>query len=343
MRLSPLKIYTLKLTLFSTVLAYLAVDLWWWHGPLWQAIHLQDQHPTMQQNVVAEVLGEYITAEQLARYEREQNFLAGRESADELRRTSMLMDLVRAAHLRIRTRYNDKNLPDCKKVAEEEVARLASRAKTLDFFEGWVQSQGYRDSSELIDKVEVRLKSLAQLERAIAPLCQVTDEDVAKHYELLKEQLILPENRVAKHIFLETHGKDEAEVKQRAESILARLHAGEDFRTLAQACSEDMHSAPKGGELGIIWNDARRPLQEIPLFGESAIPPHSPQLVKSKWGWHIIQAGEIHPARQQTLAECRESIHSALISAQREIAIDTYFNTGVRDAIRQKSIKIHAK
>lgn len=325
------------------MLAYLAVDLWWWQGPIWQSIHSQEPQEALPKQIVAEVMGESITAEQLLRYEKEQNFLAGRDSANALRRTSMLMDLVRASYLRTRTRYNDKNLPDFRKEAEEEVARLASRATTPEIFDGWIQSQGYHDRAEYINKVEARLKAQAQLERAIAPHCQVTEEDVVKHYELLKEHLVLPESRTAKHIFLETLGKDENQVKAKAESILARLQAGEDFHTLARECSEDLHSAPHGGELGIIWNDARRPLKELPFFGEHAIATNIPLLQKSRWGWHIIQAGEIRPARQQTLAECRDSLESALISAQREIAIDSYFTTGVREAIRQQTIKVHAK
>lgn len=342
MRLSPLKIYTLKLTLFSTVLAYLAVDMWWWHGPLWQAMHPQgDDTPAAKQNVVAEVLGEQITAEQWERYVMEQNFMAGRASADQLRRTSLLMDMVRAATLRIRTRYNDKNLPDCRSAAEEEVRRMASRARTPEQFEGWVRSQGYKSVEELTDRLEVRLRSLSQLERAIAPHCAVTDEDVAKHYELIKDQLVEPERRSVKHIFLETLGKDEQQVQQKAQELLARLQQGEDFQKLARECSEDLHSAPKGGELGIIRNDERRPLPELPLFGEQAIPAATPQMVKSRWGWHIIEAGEIAPARTLTLRECQDSLRSALISAQREIAIDTYFTTGVREAIRRQSIKIN--
>lgn len=325
------------------MLAYLAVDLWWWQGPIWQAIHNQESQVVLPKHVVAEVMGESITAEQLLRYEKEQNFLAGRDTANALRRTSMLMDLVRAMYLRIRTRYNDKNLPDCRKTAEEEVARLATRATTPEIFDAWIQSQGYHNRMEYINKVEARLKAQAQLERAIAPHCQVTEDDVAKHYELLKEQFVLPESRTAKHIFLETLGKDENLVKAKAESILTRLKAGENFGTLARECSEDLHSSPNGGELGIIWNDARRPLQELPFFGEHAIAANTPRLQKSRWGWHIIQAGELRPVRQLTLAECRDSLRSALISAQREIAIDSYFTTGVREAIRQQTIKIHAK
>lgn len=343
MKLSPLKVYTLKLTLFSAVLAYLAVDLWWWHGPVWHAMHSQELPEQTTKTVVAEVLGENITAEQWTRYETEQNFLAGREISNELRRISMLMDMVRAATLRIRTRYNDKNIPNLRQDAEKEVARLASRARTPEEFEGWVRSQGYKNRQELTDKVEVRLRSLFQLERAIEPLCKVTDAEVEKHYHLLKDQLVLPAHRTAKHIFLETHGKDSQLVQQKAQELMMRLKAGESFYQLAREHSEDMHTAPQGGELGLIWNDDRRPLPELPLFDEGAIPAGALHLVQSRWGWHIIQAGEITPARRQTLAECRDSIRAALISAQREIAIDTYFTTGVREGIRRKNIKIHAK
>ncbi len=343
MKWSPLKVYTLKLTLFSTVLAYLAVDMWWWHGPIWQAMHTNQAANNVQQHVVAEVLGEYISEEQLARYEKEQRFLSGKESTDDLRRTSMLMDLVRAATLRIRTRYNDKNIPDYREAAEEEAARLAGRAQNTEQFEAWVQSQGYESVQDFTTQIEVRLRCLHQLERAIEPFCKVTDEDIKRHYELLKDSLIAPEQRTASHIFLETHNKDASEVQKKAQHILQRLQAGESFTDLARSCSEDTQSSARGGNLGVIANDARRPLPEIPLFGESALPAHTPQLVQSRWGWHILQLGEIQPLRPLSLQECRDSIESALISAQREIAIDTYFTTGVREGIRRKSIKIHAK
>ena len=300
-----------------------------------------DNTPASKLNVVAEVLGEQLTAEQWERHVMEQNFMAGRVSADRLRRTSMLMDMVRAATLRIRTRYNDKNLSDCRGEAEAEVRRMASRARSPEQFEGWVRSQGYKSVEELANRVEVRLRSLSQLERAIAPHCEVTDEDVAKHYELIKDQLTEPERRSVKHIFLETLGKDERLVQQKAQEIFTRLQQGEEFQKLARECSEDLHSAPKGGELGIICNDERRPLPELPLFGEQAMPATMPQLARSRWGWHIVVAGEMMPARTLTLQECQDSLRSALISAQREIAIDTYFSTGVREAIRRQSIKIN--
>lgn len=343
MKWSPLKIYTLKLTLFSIVLAYLAVDLWWWHGPIWQAMHAEQPSASelSGETVLAEVLGEQITANQLARYEKEQNYLADRKTTDALRRTSMLMDLVRAATLRIRARYNDKNLPSDRQEAENEVQRLSTRAHSPEQFETWIKAQGYRNRSEFIDKVEARLRSTRLLERAIAPHCQVSDEDVKKHYELLKEQLMLPAHRTAKHIFFATHGKDEQQVRDQAAQIMDKLRQGENFDDLARQYSEDAHTAPQGGELGVLWDDARRPLPELPLFGAAAIPAHEPYLCKSKWGWHIISAGDINPARLQTLAECRDSIRSALMSAQREIAIDTYFTTGVREAVRRQSVKIH--
>ncbi len=307
-------------------------------------MHSSDTASRVQaEDVAAEVMGEYITHEQWQRYEKEQNYLAGREKADALRRTSMLMDLVRATTLRIRTRYNDKNLPDYRAAAKEETARLASRARSPEQFEGWVKSQGYASVQDFTTKIEVRLRSLHQLERAIAPHCQVTDEDVARHYELIKDTLIEPEKRTVRHIFFETLGKNCTEVQQKAESVLQRLQDGESFAAMAGEYSEDLRSAPAGGELGTIRNDDRRPLAELPLFGSAALPADTLILMQSRWGWHILQLGAIQPARSLTLDECRDSIESALISAQREIAIDTYFTTGVREGIRRQSIKIHAK
>ncbi len=340
-RLSPFRFHALKLALFSTVLAYLAADLLGFHGPVWHALHSSDSRQTPD-TWVARVYGETLTEEQLLRHQAEQNWLSGRPLADDSRRASMLVEMLRGALLRLRTRYNDQNLPDFTRQAAEEVSRLASRARSGEDFSLWLASQGYTRES-FTQKVAARLMQAAQLERAIAPFCQVREEDIERHFRELSPSLTRPASRTLRHIFLPTLDRQEEDVRREAESLLDRLQKGEDFAELARQCSQDEHSAPHGGELGVVYDTPSRPLAELPLFGANALPSHQPVLARSRWGWHLLLAGEITPERPLQLDECRESLRTAIISAQRELATRAYFRESLREGFQNKRIKTHVK
>lgn len=343
MKLTPLRLFALKLALFSGMLGYMAVDLFVWHGPLWRAMYTDPQQAAAASPWVMQVYGERISPEQFERYVAEQNWLQGRTESNEAQRVVMLMDMARSNILRMRARYNDKNLPDTAAEAAQEVERLATRAKSPEVFDSWLASQGM--TRELFTrKLQAILKARDLLERTVAPLAQVSDDDVDKHYELLKDHLTAPAHRPVKHIFLATLGKDAAAVQAQARQILHQLEAGADFAALARAHSEDDRTAPLGGDLGEVQDDEHFPLPELHLFGEQAIPAGKLTLAQSRWGWHILLPGEISPARALALDDVRESLRTAIQSAQYELAVKVYFDTAVRESFHKNHLRLnHAK
>ncbi len=335
--LPPLKLFALKLAVFSSVLAYLAIDLMLWQGPVWKLVHRYQTQAAPVETPEAVVFGEVIDAKRLDAYCQELAFLSGLDSPDAKRRISALIDLVRAELIRVRAQYNDKNLPDTRASAEAEYKRLATRCSSPEAF-AYQMSQAGLDESSLTALIETRLKELAHLQRALAPHCQVSDEDLRSTYADLQDELVLPASRDVKHIFLMSeHAETEAQ------EILASLQAGADFSSLAAEKSEDESSAAKGGALGLIRDDARRPLPELPLFGDDAIASQLPTLIKSSWGWHILVAGDIIPARLASFEECADSLRSALQSAKCEFALDAYFDASIQEAFKTKQIKIYAR
>ncbi len=327
---TPTKISLLKLSFCTAALAYTAADVWWFEGPIWSALHPAPPQVDTS-TLAAAVQGESITQAQLDRYEAEQDALAGRTKPQAARRSLYLMDMVRHTLLRNRTRYNDRNLPPCRTEAEAEVARLASRYPTEEAFEHALASQGYTRKS-FTDRAEARLREAALLERALARTIEPSEADIAAAYESMQAELRIPARREVQHIFLATLGKDAEAVHAKAQELLARLQAGEvDFATLAQKESEDARSAPLGGALGLLTEGAENnSLPELPLFGEGAIAAGVPTLALSRWGWHILLAGELEPARLPTLAECRESLATALRSARREQGLRDYMESDLR-------------
>lgn len=337
MKISSLKLLVLKLALFGTVIGYLGVDLWVLEGPVYRTLH--PLQTAAAEKPVATVNGEAVNRAQLARHTAEQNLLAGRALDDSSRTASMILGLVNNSTIRIRARYNDRNLPPQKEAAQQEMARLQSRCADEHAFAAALQSQGYT-REHFAAKLEARLLELACLERAVAKHAAVENEALALHYGQLKEELEIPASRSVKHIFLATLEKDAAAVKADAEALLARIQAGESFAEIAKERSEDERSAPKGGDLGMLYDDGTLPLEELNIFGETPLAAGTPALVQSRWGWHIVLAGPVTPAYTPSLDDCRESLRSAIESAQRELATDAYFNAALKEGRAKNHIHI---
>ena len=254
----------------------------------------------------------------------------------------MIMTLVRDNLLRLRARYNDKKLPDCRKAAEEIVNGLETRAENEQDFTAQLAGQGYTRRS-FTEKMAVRMRQQVLLEKAVQDVSEVDNAAIAAHYKQVRDELTIPASRPLRHIFLATEGADAQAVKNRAELLLKRLEAGEDFGTLAREASEDDRSAPLGGNLDIIHDNGPFPLPELMIFDDTALPAGTPTLAQSRWGWHILLAGPITPAYTPSLDECRESLRTAIISAQRELGVNAWFKGAIKEGFKQKRIIIHAK
>ena len=130
-------------------------------------------------------------------------------------------------------------------------------------------------------KIAARLKQTEQLYRATAQAAEPSGEDLKTYYNLIRDQLASPDLRKTRHIFLATLNREEAQVRQTAETLLERLKAGESFSRLAREFSEDERSAPAGGELG--WISPARAKETLGL-ALADVPDNRPVLLKSRWG-----------------------------------------------------------
>jgi parvulin-like peptidyl-prolyl isomerase len=129
-------------------------------------------------------------------------------------------------------------------------------------------------------KPQVRLQMLLQHARAVAQKyatdklqdkMKATDEEITAY--------------LAKHPELDTDTKNRA----KAEEVLKRARAGEDFTKLAQEFSSDP-SKDKGGDLGWFGHG-----QMVPEFEQAAFalkPGEISNVVQSKFGFHIIKLEE---------------------------------------------------
>ncbi|HEX7486979.1 MAG TPA: SurA N-terminal domain-containing protein [Vicinamibacterales bacterium] len=135
---------------------------------------------------------------------------------------------------------------------------------------------------------------------------QPTTREVQRAYNDNAELYSTPEQVRASHILLKTAGKKEDEVKARAEQVLKEAKAGGDFAALAKKYSEDEASAKQGGDLDFFSRG-----KMVPEFDEVAFklqPGEISDLVKTQYGFHIIEVTDKKAASIRTIDEVRPQL-----------------------------------
>jgi peptidyl-prolyl cis-trans isomerase D len=165
-----------------------------------------------------------------------------------------------------------------------------------------------KHKSDYMTQETVSLQYLQLNLADIAATLEVTDEGLRAFYDqVAHERYMDAERRRARHILVES-GADDAAALKKAEGLLARAKAGEDFAKLAADNSDDPGSKGQGGDLG--WSTREsfvQPFAEA-LFGMQQGELRGP--VKTQFGYHIIRLEEIAPAHQRTFEEVRADLET---------------------------------
>ena len=142
----------------------------------------------------------------------------------------------------------------------------------------------------------------------------VDDAELRKDYEKHKSDFMQPEERRARHILIRvspTASKaDQAAALKKIEAIQAKLKAGADFATLARKYSQDS-TAANGGDLGYFTKGTM-----VAAFDKAAFsmkPGQISGVIKTPFGYHLIQLEAIKPAGPKPFAEVKDQIRNQLI------------------------------
>ena len=143
---------------------------------------------------------------------------------------------------------------------------------------------------------------------------QVTDAEVQQYYNQHQSDYKVDDQVKVRHILIKVDpnadAKTDAAAKQKAEDILKQLHNGGNFAELAKKYSDDPGSKDTGGELGFIKHGVT-----VPEFDKAAFalqPGQTSDLVKTKFGYHIIQSEEKETAHTRPLDEVKPTIVSVM-------------------------------
>ena len=146
---------------------------------------------------------------------------------------------------------------------------------------------------------------------------QVTDAEIQQYYNQHLKDYQVDDQVKVRHILIKVDGNDpkaDAAAKAKAQDVLDQLHHGGNFADLAKKYSDDPGSKEQGGELGFLKHGAT-----VPEFDKAAFslqPGQTSGLVRSKYGYHIIQVEEKQTAHTRPLSEVKGSIQATLTRQQ---------------------------
>ena len=234
--------------------------------------------------------------------------------------------------------YKKKN-PSAQASDEEVTAHLEANPKEFDeFLEANPQfKRGAEPNEELrndfakfkvmaerarkggLDKEEsIKLMLLLQRSQALAGayIVELQKPEIEQYYNDHKEEL---DEVHARHILIRVQSPDsKEEARKQAQTLLDRVHGGEDFASLAKQYSHD-GSKDEGGDLGFFGRG-----QMVPEFEKAAFslkPGEVSDLVETQFGFHIIK---VEDRREPSLddPDFQQQVLTKLDQTQLEKKID---------------------
>jgi peptidyl-prolyl cis-trans isomerase D len=167
----------------------------------------------------------------------------------------------------------------------------------------------------------------------------VSDAEIQSYYTSHADQYKTEEQVKTRHILIASKAgadaQSDAAAKAKAEDVLKQLQGGANFADLAKKYSEDPGSKDTGGELPMI------PTSSLdPAYAKAAMalnPGQTSGLVKSSFGYHIIQTEQKQAAGTKPLTEVKDSIVQTL-GQQKQGAAEGQFAQQLADQAKKDGL-----
>jgi peptidyl-prolyl cis-trans isomerase D len=163
---------------------------------------------------------------------------------------------------------------------------------------------------------------------------QVSDADVQAYYDAHKDQYQVKEQVKTRHILIAVpagaDAKTDAAAKAKAEDLLKQIQGGANFADLAKKNSDDPGSKDSGGELPMYPTSGLDP-----AYGKAAMalnPGQTSPVVRSQFGYHIIQTEQKDAAHLKPVAEVKAEIVPVLEQQRAGAAEQTFASALAADA-----------
>ena len=188
---------------------------------------------------------------------------------------------------------------------------------TAEEMQSFFKANTLRYQSPETKSLAILIADPAKMEQTVTP----TDADLRRMYSQNQDSFRTPERIKVRHILLKTDGKPASEdpkIKAKAEDLLKQIRGGADFAALAKTNSEDSGSAANGGAMP-DWVTRGQTVPEFEKTAFSLKPGQTSDLVKTQYGYHIIQVLQHEDAHLRSFDEARGEL---LAQAKKQAAND---------------------
>jgi peptidyl-prolyl cis-trans isomerase D len=188
----------------------------------------------------------------------------------------------------------------------------------------------------------------------LQPRVTLTERDKQAWYEAHRDEMAQPEELCASHVLIKikssptaAEGHTEEEALRLARAVQAELAAGADFAAVARKSSEDLGSAPQGGDLGCFPRGRMVPEFDTAAF--ALAPGQTSELVRTNFGYHVIKAISKKDEAVPPYAQVKDQIQGAALSErvqalarEKANAISAALRAGRRleDAAREQDLTV---
>jgi len=181
------------------------------------------------------------------------------------------------------------------------------------------------------DKIEEFTKGIlmqALIEKTVNKNITASDKEIEEYYTSYQDEFIIPEKIKVSYVLIKVDPEAQAKVKEekkaKAEEILAKARAGEDFSALAKQYSEDTKTKRKGGALSFFAKGSKDSEFEKAAFSLKKDEISDPILTKK--GYNIIKLLDKKEGRTKSLKEATNRIKNKLKQKKRNETIENLLN-----------------
>jgi parvulin-like peptidyl-prolyl isomerase len=313
----------IQLAAYAVVTCYLCLDLWVFRGPLSRTItrpRMDSEEMIAEakaQGIAARVYFQPIYRAQVDERARQYLWERGRTFADttvaerHLLREGMVHELIDELLIKIQIKISPaENFAIPEGTQQEVFALFEKRYGTAEVFDALLADQKWREEEEARMRINARLQREKYLNSFLPD--EVTEEEAREWYEKNRKEMRSPVQRMVRQIFVSTLTSEVDAARELVEAARARVvDKNEDFSAVAGS----VESASKLVDLG--WVTADKLPQDFSLAVFS-LPLNKPQVVQSKFGWHLIEVTAVEEGEVPDFEEVAESVTDAIRQSRKE-------------------------
>lgn len=241
----------------------------------------------------------------------------------QLIREQLLEEKVKDVNIAITTEEADKSFRE----------RLETESVNMEQFKQ-VLTENNISYDEVLEEVKKEMTYIKFIDSQMDDSVKVTEEDANKYYEENPKAFTKPEQVRASHILVSFKPDESKEVKEKAkekiDDLLHQVKEGADFAELAKANSDDIYSAPDGGDIGYFPRGEYDPNFEKVSF-DLPVDEVS-DVVETYQGYHIVKVTDHQKEEIIPFDEIKEKLIEALSYRKKEEFTRKYIESLIKEA-----------